>query len=93
MPDQAVLVWVESGAGRIARGHTDCVTAEGLTVRLAEAPDFGPGEEVAVRICFDRGAPIVAATACVVGLRAGGDAAECDLRWTATANEWAAFDA
>jgi hypothetical protein len=93
MPEQTVMVWIEDGTGRIARGHADGVTAEGLNVRLAEPPGFAQGDEVAVRICFERGAPTVAAAACVDWLRTGEDAVECGLRWTALAEQRAALDA
>jgi hypothetical protein len=93
MPEQTVMVWIEDGTGRIARGHADGVTAEGLNVRLAEPPGFAQGDEVAVRICFERGAPTVAAAACVAWLHEGEDAVECTLRWTAPVDERTALDA
>jgi hypothetical protein len=46
-----------------------------------------------VRVCFDRNAPTVATTACVVFLRAVGDAVACGLRWTAPAGQRADLDA
>lgn len=93
MPEQTVMVWIEDGTGTIARGQADSVSADGACVRLAERPDFGEGDEVAVRISFERGAPTVATTARVSGLRADADAVQCDLRWTAPADERSAFDA
>jgi hypothetical protein len=93
MPERAVMVWIESGAGKIARGEADRVTTEGLQVRLREEPGLAKGEEVAVRVCFDRNAPTVATTACVVFLRAVGDAVACGLRWTAPAGQRADLDA
>jgi hypothetical protein len=54
-------------------------------VRLPERPGFGEGDEVAVRICFEIGAPTVACTARVSGIRASGDVVLCDPQWTATA--------
>jgi hypothetical protein len=93
MPEQTVMVWIEDGTGTITRGQADSVTAEGLSVRLAEPPGFGREDEVAVRICFDRGAPTVAATACVAWLRAGEGVVECGLRWTEPAEQRAALDA
>jgi hypothetical protein len=93
MPEQTMMVWIEDGKGKITRGQADSVTAEGLCVRLDESPSFGREDEVAVRICFDRGAPIVASTACVAWLRAGEGAVECGLRWTESAEQRAALDA
>lgn len=93
MPDQAVLVWIESGAGRIVRGQAESIGSEGVHVRFTGEPDFGQGDEVAVRVGFDRGARTVAATARVDQLGAGEDAVECDLRWTPTAEQRAALDA
>ena len=93
MPEQTVMVWIEDGTGRIARGHADSGGAEGVHVRLAETPDFGEGDEVAVRICFERGAPTIATTARVGGVRTGEDGVACDLLWTAPAEQRSAFDA
>jgi len=92
MPERTVMVWIEDGTGSIARGHADSVSAEGVRVRLAETPDFGEGDEVAVRICLERGAPTIATTARVGGIRSGEDGAECDLVWTAPAEQRSAFD-
>jgi len=93
MPEQTVMLWIESGAGKITRGHVDSIGAEGVRVRIAEEPDFSQGDEVAVRVCFDRGAPTVAVKARIDWLRADGDAVECELRWTAGADERADLDA
>jgi hypothetical protein len=93
MPAQTVMVWIEDGTGAIARGHADSVSAEGARVRLAETPDFGEGDEVDVRICFERGAPTVATTARVGGLHTDEDGVMCDLLWTAPTAGRSAFDA
>ncbi len=85
MPEQGVLVWIEDGTGTIARGQADSVNAEGACVRLTERPDFGEGDEVAVRLCFERGAPTVATTARVGGIRPSEDTVLCDLLWTGPA--------
>lgn len=90
MPERTVLVWIEDGTGTIARGQADSVGANGACVRLAERPEFGEGEEVAVRLSFERGAPTVAATARVSGIRTDGADVLCDLRWTPPAER--AFD-
>jgi hypothetical protein len=90
MPEQGVLVWIEDGTGTIARGQADSVSAEGACVRLAERPDFGEGDEVAVRLCFEQGAPTVATTARVGGIRPSLDAVLCDLQWTGPAERTSA---
>jgi hypothetical protein len=91
MPERAVMAWIEDGTGTIARGHVESASAQGACVRLPERPGFGEGDEVAVRICFAVGAPTVAATARVSGVRESGDAVLCDLQWTARAD--GAFEA
>jgi hypothetical protein len=93
MPELTVMLWIESGAGTIVRGHVDSIGAAGVRVRLAQQPDFVQGDEVAVRICFERGAPTVAVRARVDWLREDGDAVECELVWTAAAEERADLDA
>jgi hypothetical protein len=93
MPDETVMVWIEGGTGDIARGEADSVTAEGLSVGLAEPPGFGRGDDVVVRVCFDRGAPTVTATARVAWLRARDGVVECGLQWTAPAEDRSALDA
>jgi hypothetical protein len=85
MPEQNVMVWIEDGTGTIARGYADSVSTDGACVRLAERPEFSEGDEVAVRMCFERSAPTVAATARVGWVRADADTVLCDLRWTAPA--------
>jgi hypothetical protein len=79
-----VMVWIEDGEGAIARGVAESVTAAGARVRLAERPGFVQGAEVALRLCFERGAPTVAATARVASLQGEGAAVECGLEWTAS---------
>ena len=86
MPEQAVMVWIEDGTGKIARGHVDSASAKGACVRLPEMPGFVDGDEVAVRICFEVGAPTVATRARVGGLRDTGEVVLCDLEWTAAAD-------
>jgi hypothetical protein len=86
MPAQAVMVWIEDGTGTITRGHVDAASAQGACVRLPGRPGFGEGDEVAVRICFEMGAPTVATRARVGGLRDAGDVVLCDLEWTAPAD-------
>ena len=93
MPERTVMVWIEDGTGSIARGHADSVTARACACVSPRAPDFGEGDEVAVRLCFERGAPTIATTARVGGVRAGEDGVECDLLWTAPPEQRSAFDA
>ena len=87
------MVWIEDGEGAIARGVAESVTAAGACVRLAERPAFGQGAEVALRLCFERDAPTVAATARVSFLHAEGAAVECGLEWTAPAQQRKAMEA
>jgi hypothetical protein len=75
------LVWIEDDASRIVRGEADAVTAEGLHATLSETPAFARGDEVAVRIAFERGAPTLATTARVSALQAGTGRVECRLEW------------
>jgi hypothetical protein len=92
MPEQSVMVWIEDGTGRITRGQADSVSGEGACVRLAEKPDWGEGDEVAVRISFERGTPTVGATARVGAIRPGAGEVLCDLRWNAPADQRSALD-
>jgi hypothetical protein len=93
MPERTAMVWIEDGAAKIARGQADSVTTAGMRVRLAEQPGFGQGDEVAVRLCFDRESPTVATTARVGWVRAVIGAFECGLQWSAPASERQALDA
>lgn len=81
------LVWIEDDAGRISRGETDKITSEGLQVRLPDAPGFGQGDEVAVRLSFERGAATVAVTARVVWLRGAAGQVECCVEWSTPPSE------
>jgi len=87
------IVWIEDAASHIARGQADSVTREGLHVQLSEAPAFGQGDEVAVRLALERGAPTVATTARVAWVRTGTASAECSLQWSAPASERKALEA
>jgi len=84
MPEQAVMVWIEDGTGKIARGHVDSASDQGACVRLPQKPGFVDGDQVAVRICFEVGTPTVATRARVSGLRESDDVVLCDLQWMAT---------
>jgi PilZ domain len=91
--DRRAMVWFEDRSGAIARGLADAVTLSGALVRLAEKPGFDTGEELTLRICFERDAPTLATTARVRWLRASEGAVECELEWTAPASQRAALEA
>ena len=79
----AAIVWIEDRASRISRGQAAAVTSEGLQVSLPEPPSFARGDEVAVRLAFERGAPTVALTARVALADAAAGGVECGLVWNA----------
>lgn len=79
------MVWIEDGSGSIARGFVGAMSIRGALVRLDGSASFEPGDEVALRICFERGAPTVGTTARVSFLRDACDGSECGLEWTEAA--------
>jgi len=81
------MVWIEDGNGSIARGLAGAISSRGVLVRLAEPARFEAGAEVALRICFERGAPTVGTTARVSFLRDAADGSECGLEWTPAARQ------
>jgi len=81
-PGAAALVWIEDGAGAIVRGQAESVSRRGASVVLAEVPTFTPGDQVSLRIAFERGAPTVAAAARVVAVRNGEGSPLCALEWS-----------
>lgn len=83
----SAIVWIEDAASRISRGQADAVTKQGLHVTLAESPAFEQGEEVAVRIAFERGSKTLATTARVELVGGSAGAVECNLVWSAPASE------
>ncbi len=91
--DRTVMVWIENPEGSITRGLAESVTSSGACVRLAETPAFDAGAEVALRICFERGAPTVALRARVRFVRGAEGYLECGLEWTASPLQRAALDA
>jgi hypothetical protein len=91
--DRSAMVWIEDRTGAIARGLAETVTAGGARVRLAGKPDLAAGDEVALRICFERDAPTVATTARIRSVRTWENAVECELEWTAPAPPRAALGA
>jgi hypothetical protein len=87
------MVWIEDAGAHIARGEAESVTREGLRVRLADRPEFAKGEEVAVRIAFERGAATVATTARVDLVSGETGLVECRLVWSGPASERRELDA
>ena len=75
-------VWVENGSGLIARGLVDVISEDRAFIRLTEAASVGSGDEVAVRLSFDRNSPTLGATARVLWIRSEGEAWECEVEWT-----------
>jgi hypothetical protein len=91
--DRTVMVWIENGEGSIARGLAEAVTSTGACVRLTETPAFDAGQDVALRICFERGAPTVALRARVRFVRNAQGAVECGLELIASAPQRATLEA
>ena len=84
---ESVRVWIEDGRGSIARGLIEVISEDRAFVRLTEGASLGSGDEVAVRLSFDRSSPTLAATARVLWLRADGETWEAELEWTHTGPE------
>jgi len=81
-PAAVVRVWIEDGQGSIARGMVQAITENRVLVRLAEAASMHSGDDVSVRLSFDRDSPTLGAAARVVRIRANGENSECELEWT-----------
>jgi hypothetical protein len=77
------MVWVEDGAGNTVRGHADSLTPKGARLLLPEDPGLTPGRDVALRLCLDRGAPILTVSARVRALRLEDEIVACDVEWKA----------
>jgi hypothetical protein len=77
------MVWIEDAGSHISRGQADSLTREGFHANLTEEPAFHQGDEVAVRLAFERGARTFATTARVAWTAH----TECRLMWNATAAE------
>jgi len=82
-----VLMWLENGSGAIARGMAVELSNERARIRLTDAATLAPGDEVAVRLSFDRDTDTVAAAGRVLGLRVNGEAPVCELEWTHSGSE------
>jgi hypothetical protein len=81
-PSAPVLMWLENGGGAIARGTAVELSAERARVRLTDTAILAPGDDVAVRVSFDRDTDTVAAAGRVLAIRANGEAPVCELEWT-----------
>ena len=92
-PTGRPIVWIEDDGSHIARGQADSLTREGLHVNLAEPPAFQQGDQVAVRLAFERGAPSFATTARVTSVRSDAGLSECSLMWVVSATERKALEA
>ena len=79
-----VLMWLEDGRGAIARGMAVELSKERARIRLTEAATLAPGDEVAVRLSFDRDRDTVGATGRVLSIRTNGGEPVCELEWTHT---------
>ena len=79
------MVWIEDGAGAIVRGHADSLTQTGARLILPEDPGLAPGREVALRLCLDRGAPILTAQARVRAVQVEDGMVLCSVEWKAAA--------
>ena len=83
-PVEPVRVWIEDGRGSIARGLIEGVSGDRAFVRLNESAALDSGDDVAVRISFQRNSPTLAATARVLWLRADGETWQGEIEWTHT---------
>ncbi len=79
------MVWIEDGAGAILRGHADSLTQTGARLLLPEDPGFTPGRDVALRLCLDRGAPILTVSARVRSVEVEDAMVVCAVEWRAAA--------
>jgi hypothetical protein len=76
------MAWLEDGRGPIARGAIELVSSEGAHIRLIGTTSIEPGDELEVRLSFDRGSPTLGATARVLWVQETDDVTECELEWT-----------
>lgn len=83
-PSGPVLMWLENGGGAIARGTAVEMSNARARVRLTDTAALAPGDDVAVRVSFDRDTDTVAAAGRVLAIRANGEAPVCELEWTHT---------
>ncbi len=76
------MAWLENGSGPIARGPVTLLSQEGAHIRLTEGASIEPGDEVDVRLSFDRDTPSVAATGRILWTQEADGTTECELEWT-----------
>ena len=86
-PAESARVWIEDGRGSIARGLVEVISEDRAFIRLSEGAELGSGDDVAVRLSFDRSSPTLAATARVLSVRPEGETWECEIEWTHTGPE------
>jgi hypothetical protein len=79
------MVWIEDGAGAIVRGHADSLSQKGARLLLPEDPGLTPGRDVSLRLCLDRGAPILTASARVSSVQVEDGVVLCLVEWKAAA--------
>ena len=80
-PDEP-MAWIENGRGPIARGVLARFSAQGAHVRIDGDASLEPGDDVDLRLSFDRDEPTLAATARVVFTQDAEGDIECELEWT-----------
>jgi hypothetical protein len=81
-PDEP-MAWIEDGRGPIARGVVQRVSSQGAHIRIAGESSLEPGDDVELRLSFDRDEPTLAATAKVAFTQETEDGgSECELEWT-----------
>lgn len=80
-PDEP-MAWIEDGRGPIARGVLARFSAHGAHVRIDGDSSLEPGDNVDLRLSFDRDEPTLAATARVVFTQDTDGEVECELEWT-----------
>ena len=83
-PSGPVLMWLENGSGAIARGMAVELSSARARIRLTEASTLAPGDEVAVRLSFDRDRDTVAAAGRVLAMQTNGEKPVCEMEWTHT---------
>jgi hypothetical protein len=80
-------MWLENGRGAIARGMAVDLSQERARIRMTDTASLAPGDDVAVRLSFDRDTDTVAAAGRVLAIRANGESPVCELEWTNTGPE------
>ena len=91
-PDEP-MAWIENGRGPIARGVIGRLSSQGAHVRIVGESSLEPGDDVELRLSFDRDEPTLAATARVVFTQEAEEGSECELEWTHSGPEREQLDA